>query len=132
MEKYLEIDELNTVLSTCSPKFTEDVSDQELEWVYSTINLVKAEQIDLTKLGTSFDMLVWSGIQQIPFGETRTYKELALQIGKPTSHRAIANACGRNKLFLLIPCHRVVGTNNLGGFKWGIELKKRLLDFERT
>ena len=82
--------------------------------------------------GTSFQLKVWNAIKKIPYGETMTYSELAKSIGFPTSCRAVANACGQNKLVFFIPCHRVVGKNNLGGYKWGLELKSWILDQETT
>ena len=83
-------------------------------------------------LGTPYQQRVWQAISQIPCGETRTYTELAKQIG--SGPRAVANACGANPLPLLIPCHRVVAKNGLGGFmqgfEGGLEIKKWLLAHE--
>ena len=70
-------------------------------------------------LGTPYQQRVWQAISQIPCGETRTYTELAQQIG--SGPRAVANACGANPLPLLVPCHRVVAKNGLGGFMQGVE-----------
>ena len=82
--------------------------------------------------GTPFQRRVWDAISQIPCGETRTYAELAQQIG--SGPRAVANACGANPLPLLVPCHRVVAKNGLGGFmqgfEGGLEVKKWLLAHE--
>ena len=58
--------------------------------------------------GTNFQRTVWKEISKIPFGETRTYKDLAIAIGKPNSLRAVANACGKNPYPVIIPCHRVI------------------------
>jgi methylated-DNA-[protein]-cysteine S-methyltransferase len=83
-------------------------------------------------LGTPYQQKVWQAISQIPCGETRTYTELAQQIG--SGPRAVANACGANPLPLLVPCHRVVAKNGLGGFMQGfdggLEIKKWLLAHE--
>ena len=66
--------------------------------------------------GTEFQIEVWEEISKIPYGETRTYKDLAIAIGKPKSFRAVANACGKNPYPPIIPCHRVVRTDGkLGG-----------------
>lgn len=81
--------------------------------------------------GTEFQKKVWQAISEIPYGETRTYGEIALYIGKPTAVRAVANACGKNKIAIFIPCHRVVGKNNRGGYKWNIIRKKWLLKHEQ-
>lgn len=125
-------DDTSTLITKCSPEFTPEISDQELDNIYTTINSITEDQFNLSDIGTQFDNLVWSEIRNIPFGSTRTYKDIAIQINKPMSFRAVANACGRNKLALIVPCHRVVGSNDLGGFKWGIDLKKRLLSYEKV
>jgi methylated-DNA-[protein]-cysteine S-methyltransferase len=82
--------------------------------------------------GTEYQQRVWQAISQIPFGETRTYSQLARQIG--SGPRAVANACGANMLPLAIPCHRVVAQNGLGGFMQsksdGLRVKKWLLQHE--
>jgi methylated-DNA-[protein]-cysteine S-methyltransferase len=80
--------------------------------------------------GTDFQKKVWNEIMNIPYGETKTYEDIAIAIGQPKAYRAVANACKQNPLAILIPCHRVVGKNELGGYNWGIEKKKWLIDFE--
>ncbi len=83
--------------------------------------------------GTDFQKIVWSEITKIPKGKTITYKELAAKIGKPKAQRAVANACAKNPLLEIIPCHRVVREDGkMGGYKGkkGIERKKRLLKSE--
>jgi len=83
--------------------------------------------------GTAFQILVWKEIAKIPYGETKTYKELAIAIGKPKSARAVANACGKNPYAPTIPCHRVIRSDGkLGGYsgKGGINTKIRLLKQE--
>ncbi len=80
--------------------------------------------------GTPFQQAVWREILRIPFGETRTYLEVATAVGNPKGVRAVAPACGANRLPLLIPCHRVVATGGLGGFGGGADKKKRLLAAE--
>ena len=80
--------------------------------------------------GTEFQVKVWNEISKIPYGETRTYKDLAIAIGRPNSSRAVANACGKNPYPPTIPCHRVVRSDGkLGGYsgKGGIEQKRNLL-----
>lgn len=81
--------------------------------------------------GTKFDELVWNEIRKIPKGHTATYSEIASRIGKSNSSRAVANACGRNKLALIIPCHRVIGKVDLGGYKWGKKRKLNLIHWEQ-
>lgn len=83
--------------------------------------------------GTPFQILVWKEIANIPYGETKTYKELAIAIGKPKSARAVANACGKNPYAPTIPCHRVIRSDGkLGGYsgKGGINTKIKLLKQE--
>lgn len=86
--------------------------------------------VSINQKGTKFQQEVWQAIQRIPYGKTRTYAEIAEDIGRPTSYRAVANACGQNNIAIIVPCHRVVGGTNLGGYKWGVENKKTLLALE--
>jgi AraC family transcriptional regulator of adaptative response/methylated-DNA-[protein]-cysteine methyltransferase len=88
-------------------------------------------QVDVT--GTAFQMKVWRYLQGIPYGEVRSYAEVARDIGKPAAVRAVANACAANRVAMLIPCHRVIrGDGGLGGYKWGLERKRTLIDMERA
>ena len=82
--------------------------------------------------GSPFDMKVWAALQRIPLGETRSYQEIAQEVGNPRACRAVGGANGRNPIPLLIPCHRVIKKDGgLGGFSSGAEIKKWLLQFER-
>lgn len=93
---------------------------------------IKDLSIVLDIQGTPFQKKVWDEICKIPFGETITYKELAVRIGQSQSVRAVASACAQNKLGLIIPCHRVIASSGaLSGYRWGLELKKQLLNFEK-
>ena len=77
---------------------------------------------------TAFQWRVWQALQHIPRGETRSYSEIATAVGAPRSVRAVANACGRNRLAVVVPCHRVIREDgSLGGYRWGIERKRTLL-----
>lgn len=80
--------------------------------------------------GPRFNAMVWKCMRLIPFGETKTYGDLAHSIGSPGACRAVGNACAANPLPLLVPCHRVVGKRGLGGFSAGLEWKKFLLALE--
>lgn len=86
--------------------------------------------IPLDIIGTSFQKKVWEALTAIPYGETRTYKEIAMQIGHPRATRAIGQACNRNPIVIIVPCHRVVGSNGLTGYAGGLNKKKWLLDLE--
>ena len=82
--------------------------------------------------GTEFQRRVWSALLTIPFGQTRSYAQIAQQIGCPAAVRAVGAANGRNPLSIIAPCHRVVGSNGqLTGFAGGLETKARLLSLER-
>jgi AraC family transcriptional regulator of adaptative response/methylated-DNA-[protein]-cysteine methyltransferase len=81
--------------------------------------------------GTEFQLRVWQALQAIPRGQTRSYSELARELGMPKATRAVARACATNRVALLVPCHRVVGASGaLTGYRWGVERKRRLLEAE--
>ncbi len=83
--------------------------------------------------GTSFQKKVWTALSKIPYGQTRSYKEIGRAIGHPKAFRAVGNANGQNSVPLIIPCHRVIESNGgLGGFGHGVNVKRQLLDFEKT
>ena len=83
--------------------------------------------------GTAFQLKVWSYLQKIPYGEVRSYSEVARAIGKPAAVRAVASACAANNVALIVPCHRVIrGDGGLGGYRWGLERKRTLIDRERA
>jgi AraC family transcriptional regulator of adaptative response/methylated-DNA-[protein]-cysteine methyltransferase len=82
---------------------------------------------------TAFQWQVWRALQRIPEGATRTYQEIARELGQPSAARAVARACASNRVAILIPCHRVVrGDGALGGYRWGIARKAALLTRERS
>ncbi|MAW49538.1 MAG: hypothetical protein CMC41_00035 [Flavobacteriaceae bacterium] len=85
------------------------------------------------KKPSHFQKLVWKEIEKIPYGETRSYKDIAIQIDRPKSYRAVANACGKNPIPIIRPCHRVICSDGrIGGYSalGGAELKKALLRSE--
>jgi AraC family transcriptional regulator of adaptative response/methylated-DNA-[protein]-cysteine methyltransferase len=94
------------------------------------------ERSDLPQLpvdvrGTALQERVWRELRGIPAGETRSYSQVAAAIGRPRAVRAVAQACARNPVAVLVPCHRVVGKDgSLGGYRWGAERKRRLLERE--
>ncbi len=82
---------------------------------------------------TAFQHRVWKALQQIPRGETRSYSEVASKLGRPTAARAVARAIATNPIAVVVPCHRVIGTNgSLTGYRWGVDRKKKLLAAERA
>ncbi len=93
----------------------------------------RAPQLDvpLDVQATAFQRRVWEELQQIPYGETRSYAEVARRIGRPQATRAVAHACATNPAAVVIPCHRVVRADGaLGGYRWGVERKRALLKQE--
>ena len=95
----------------------------------------KRQQLDfpIRMVGTPFQQRVWHALQQIPYGTTRTYGEIATAIGNPRASRAVGMACNKNPLLLIVPCHRVVGVNGkLVGFAYGTDAKRWLLELEKS
>ena len=88
--------------------------------------------VPIQLVGTDFQKKVWSELLKIPYGETISYKQLAVRTGDPNASRAVANSNGKNKISLIVPCHRVIGANGtLTGYAGGLERKKHLLDLEK-
>jgi AraC family transcriptional regulator of adaptative response/methylated-DNA-[protein]-cysteine methyltransferase len=91
-----------------------------------------ATSLPVDVAGTAFQLRVWEALRRIPIGETRTYSQVAEEIGSPSAVRAVASACGANETALAIPCHRVLRKDgSMGGYRWGVEVKERLLEAER-
>lgn len=111
--------------------------DKELKGIVQTVQTLltqptSAATIPLDIQGTAFQQRVWSALRMIPRGETRSYTDVARQIGAPRAVRAVANACGSNPVAVVIPCHRVVQKNgSMAGYRWGVERKAALLRAER-
>ena len=85
----------------------------------------RVESLDLR--GTVFQLRVWQALRQIPRGETRSYSQLAREMGDPKATRAVARACATNRVALVVPCHRVVGASgSLTGYRWGVERKRQI------
>lgn len=89
--------------------------------------------LPLAAKGTEFQKTVWEALHKIPYGETRSYKQVAEMIGKPDASRAVGMANGKNPILILTPCHRVVGSDGkLTGYAAGLEIKEQLLELELT
>ena len=89
--------------------------------------------VDLELTGTDFQRRVWAALQTIPYGETRSYGQIAEQIGSPAASRAVGLANGRNPISIIVPCHRVIGSSGgLTGYGGGIERKRTLLELEMS
>ncbi len=109
--------------------------DAALESVRDGSDLVESrgrlESLDLR--GTVFQLRVWQALRAIPRGETRSYSQLAREMGEPKATRAVARACALNRVAVVVPCHRVVGASgSLTGYRWGVERKRQLLEMERA
>lgn len=88
--------------------------------------------IPIVYYGTPFQEAVWSALCDIPYGQTRSYSDIARQILKPNAVRAVGSAIGKNPILITVPCHRVIGKNgSLTGYRGGMEMKTQLLDLER-
>jgi methylated-DNA-[protein]-cysteine S-methyltransferase len=88
--------------------------------------------LPLNPTGTPFQRAVWQALTEIPYGETRSYQDIAIAIGNPKAVRAVGGAVNKNPIMIVIPCHRVIGKDgSLVGFYGGLELKQRLLDLEK-
>ena len=91
-----------------------------------------ALDLPLDLRATAFQMRVWQALKSIPRGETRTYAQLAHEIGQPAAVRAVARACATNPVAVVIPCHRIIGSDGkLTGYRWGVERKRKLLEIEK-
>ncbi|QIB69309.1 methylated-DNA--[protein]-cysteine S-methyltransferase [Aminipila butyrica] len=89
-------------------------------------------ELPLDVAGTAFQKTVWEALRKIPYGQTRSYKQIAEWIGKPSAARAVGMANNKNSILILIPCHRVVGADGkLVGYAAGLDMKEKLLELER-
>ncbi|MFH1662809.1 MAG: methylated-DNA--[protein]-cysteine S-methyltransferase [Chloroflexota bacterium] len=103
---------------------------RRLKAYFSGYKVLFQDELDFSET-TQFQREVWQAARLIPYGETRSYGWLADRVGKPGAARAIGQAMGKNRLPIIIPCHRVIGNNgSLGGFSGGLDMKKRLLRLE--
>ncbi|MFL5522557.1 MAG: bifunctional DNA-binding transcriptional regulator/O6-methylguanine-DNA methyltransferase Ada [Gemmatimonadaceae bacterium] len=114
-----------------------DPSSSLSAWVEAVVATVEGSnvsaEIPLDVQASAFQWKVWRELQQIPFGETRSYAEIANAIGSPTAVRAVATAIANNRVAVLIPCHRVIRqSGELGGYRWGLERKQRLIAKEQA
>lgn len=88
--------------------------------------------IPLRPRGTDFQMRVWKALESIPYGQTRTYSQIAEAVGSPRACRAVGSACNRNPIAIIVPCHRVIGASGmLVGYEYGLDTKKYLLSLEK-
>lgn len=108
-----------------------DQASTELESYFAGIR-TKFDVPIAPEKGTEFQQFVWTELSQIPIGSTITYAELAIRVGRPSAVQAVGAANGQNAIPIIVPCHRVIGSNGaLTGFAGGIDLKRQLLDHEQ-
>ncbi|WP_306251826.1 bifunctional DNA-binding transcriptional regulator/O6-methylguanine-DNA methyltransferase Ada [Parvularcula sp. IMCC14364] len=105
------------------------------QWVSETLAVIDAPasspSMPLDVRGTAFQEQVWRALMHVPSGSTQSYSDIAAEIGKPSAVRAVATACGANKLAVIIPCHRIVSkAGSLSGYRWGLDRKQKLLNKE--
>ena len=127
---------LDTVRAEESASLTLDPKLRR-EWADRIEDVLAGEQpstsLPLDLVGTPFQVSVWQALCEIPYGETRTYAEVAEAIGSPKAVRAVGSACGKNRIGVIVPCHRVLRQGGgVGGYFWGTHVKRRLLERERT
>ncbi len=128
---------LEEALSQEYPAARVERDDGELQpWLAAVLEHLRGARphldLPLDVQATAFQGRVWQELRKIPYGATATYGEIACALGQPTGARAVARACATNQVSVVIPCHRVVrGDGSLGGYRWGLERKRQLLDHER-
>lgn len=130
--------DLEAWASRCFPGSPLERNDQALSsYIAELTAYLQGEQASSTPQfdvrGTPFQLAVWQALRAIPYGQTRSYADIAAGIGKPAAVRAVGTAIGANPVLIAIPCHRVIGKNGtLTGYRGGLEMKKRLLELEQN
>lgn len=133
-----DADEMRTALDKEYPNAEISADDKDLKNAVDAILKYLAGKnkrlvLPLDLKATAFQLQVWEFLRKIPYGETRSYSEVAEAIGDRKKVRAVAQACAKNRVAMVIPCHRVVASDGkLSGYRWGVERKKRLLENEKA
>jgi AraC family transcriptional regulator of adaptative response/methylated-DNA-[protein]-cysteine methyltransferase len=134
-----DIDKLLAELQTEFPKaqlnFVADSHQYIADKVQQVARVLSglSSTVTVELVGTAFQQKVWQALMKIPKGQTLSYAELASEIAMPKAARAVARACASNKVAVLVPCHRIIrGDGTLGGYRWGLPLKKKILQQERA
>ena len=114
--------------TTVETDFIKDIKKQLDEYFLGKRTIFN---IKINPAGTDFQQLVWKELQNIPYGETKSYSEIAAAAGNKNVQRAVGNACNKNPIMIIIPCHRVISkNNNIGGYAYGRSIKQKLLNIE--
>lgn len=122
----------STVLSIDTLEQNKVIKDTVLQLGEYFSGKRKVFELPLKLIGTEFQKKVWKELMNIPYGQTRTYKEIAVLVNNPNACRAVGNANNKNPISIIVPCHRVIGTNGkLVGYAGGKDVKKRLLEYEK-
>lgn len=140
---FLESSSQNIVVSELSKKYRVLIrpgTTSIIEKIQSELNQFFAGnsftfhfQAPLCDYGTPFQNLCWESLKKIPLGQTRSYSEIALDIGRPGAHRAVARALASNPFLIMVPCHRVVASDGkLSGYRGGMQKKKMLIEHEKN
>lgn len=118
-----------TTVQSCLTPFSRQLDDALAQYFRGDPRALEAIPVRLR--GTPFEVRVWEALRRIPFGQVRTYGEIARDIGCPGGARAVGGACGRNAILLAVPCHRVIASGGrIGGFAYGTDCKRHLLQLE--
>ncbi len=126
-EEYLH----RVALANVTVKKENAVVQRAKEWLLSYLKKEPPKWIPpLLPARSSFEESVRQVVMEIPFGQCRSYKSIAAAVGKPKAYRAVAMAMKRNPFMIIVPCHRVIASSGIGGYNGGIEIKKKLLEFE--
>lgn len=128
-----QITHLDLTQEPLSPESNNPVLNQAANQIKAYFDGKKVMfNLPLNPAGTPFQRAVWQALTEIPYGETRSYQDIAIAIGNPKAVRAVGGAVNKNPIMIVIPCHRVIGKDgSLVGFYGGLELKQRLLDLEK-
>jgi methylated-DNA-[protein]-cysteine S-methyltransferase len=129
---HLEFEPFRPTTTMCAPGTDHvlDLARRELEAYFA--GTLRVFEVPVAPRGTAFQLMAWDALLRIPYGATRSYGEQAKAIGQPAAARAVGLANGRNPIAIIIPCHRVVGSNgSLTGYGGGMARKKMLLELER-
>ncbi len=133
------VEEDNQIIKLVINKQITDIQKQETPLINKTYNQIQEYlngkrlkfEIPILLKGTEFQKKVWEKLISVPYGEVTSYKYVATQIGLPNASRAVGNACNKNPLLIIVPCHRILGSDKtLKGFAAGISVKEKLLNLE--
>ena len=128
--KILSLQKCNSPGSQNQPCALADVAAEQLKEYFAGVR--KTFDLPIKLCGTPFQMRVWQQLQKIPYGQTRTYKQIAEAVGSPKACRAVGMANHNNPIAIIVPCHRVIGSNGLlTGYAGGLDFKQYLLNLEK-